>query len=89
MKTNPQSTSVRRLHIEHLDLDLRGMAPHAAEAAARLLKPALVQALAGRRIEAISAKRVDVERITLAGAEAPHAVAYQLARRIADTLGEG
>lgn len=89
MKTNPQPGSVRRLRIERLDVDLRGMEPHAAEAAARLLRPALVQALAGRRIKAISARQVDVERIALAGAASPHAVASQVARRIADTLGKG
>jgi hypothetical protein len=89
MKTNPQPGSVRRLHIQRLDLDLRGMAPRAAEATARLLRPALAQALAGRRIEAISAKRVDAGRIALTGVAVPHTVAHQLAQRIADTLREG
>jgi hypothetical protein len=89
MNTNPRPGSVRRIHIQRLDVDVRGMAPHAAEATARLLRPALTQVLAGRRIEASSAKRVDAGRIALGGAAAPHAVAHQLAQRIADKLREG
>ena len=89
MNTNPRPGSVRRIHIQRLDVDARGMAPRAAEATARLLRPALAQALARRRTEALSAKRVDAGRMALGGAAAPHAVAQQLAQRIAIKLWEG
>jgi hypothetical protein len=39
----------RRIHIDRLELDLRGIEPKTAEAATRRLGPALEKALAQRR----------------------------------------
>jgi hypothetical protein len=78
-----------RLHVDRLELDLHGIAPHAAEATARLLAPALAQALAERRLDLASTKRMDVGCISIVGEAEPANLAKQLAQRIADkTTGD-
>lgn len=83
MKIDSRRRPTRRLHINRVDVDLHGVAPNAAEAAARLLGPALARALAGRRINETSAERIDGGRINLAGEADAGTVSNQLARRIA------
>jgi len=83
MKPDSRRQPTRRLHIKRVDLDLRGVAPSAAEAAARLLGPALARALAGRRINETSAERIDGGRINLAGAADAGTLSNRLAQRIA------
>jgi hypothetical protein len=86
---NFRINDMKRLIIERLELDLHGVTPHAAETATRLLGPALVRALAGRRIEATSTVRMDAGRIGLTGEPEAGNVAAQIARRIADRTTGG
>lgn len=62
----------RSLHIDRLDLDLRGIDPVLAEAAVRLLGPALEARLSGQPA---------MQR----GSDA-HALAHQLAHHLADRV---
>ena len=82
MSSRPQRSSIR---IDRLDLDLRGIDPAAAEAAVRLLGPALAAAFAQRGGGSVSraAKSIDAGRV--AATNEPHALASRLARRIADS----
>lgn len=86
MKQNSKHPPTRRLHIKRLDLDLHGVAPKTAEAAARLLGPALARALAGYRISETSAEQIDAGRIRLASWADAGTLSGQLARRIADRV---
>lgn len=71
------------IRIDRLDLDLRGVPPQAAEAAVRLLGPALAAAfaqqgaVAPRTIGAIDAGAV-------AATHDPQALASRIAQRVAD-----
>jgi hypothetical protein len=76
----------RRLRIERLELDLRGIAPDTAEAAARVLGPALARELAALRGPVAGAERVDAGRMSSAAVPDPHDLAAGLARRIAGTI---
>src|SRR6476620_2537187 len=59
----PDATS-RRVRIDRLELDLRGIAPATAEAAVRALGPALAAALAPARGQMVPAARVDAGNLT-------------------------
>lgn len=83
MKLDSRRQPTRRLHIKRIDLDLHGVAPSTAEAAARLLGPALARALAGRRINETSAERINGGRINLAGTADAETLSNRLAQRIA------
>lgn len=78
-----------RVHIDRLELDLRGIDPQIAEAAVRLFGPAL-QAELARGIEHRSigqhgsAARIDAGRI--APESEAGALAARLAQRVAGTL---
>jgi hypothetical protein len=75
---------MRRLAIERLELDLRGI-PHAtAEAATRLFGPALVRAMAGRRLAAAPATAIAPGSIEFEASPDANALATRLARHIAD-----
>jgi hypothetical protein len=74
---------MKRIVIDRLELDLRGIAPATAEAAARLIGPALTQALAQRRITAGPAGRLDAGRIDFAASPQPQALATRMAQQIA------
>lgn len=89
MKRGATRQPTLRLRIERLELDLHGVAPPTAEAAARLLGPALARALAGHRIGAVSGERMDAGRIGLTGAVDARTLASQLAQRIAGKTTEG
>ena len=82
MKPNSRQLPTKRLHIERLELDLHGVAPHTAEAAVRLLGSALAQGLAGRRINVASTERMDLGRIALTDAAVAEHLAMQLVHRI-------
>jgi len=73
---------MKRLSIERLNLDLRGISPATARSAARLLGPALTQALAGRRLIAKPTASIDAGHV---GIEAPHD-STKLASRIAQQI---
>jgi hypothetical protein len=73
---------MKRLSIDRLDLDLRGVPHGTAENAARLLGPALARALEGRRVTAAAAESIDAGRI--AGTTDAGALAAGIAQRIAD-----
>jgi hypothetical protein len=80
----------RRLSIDRLDLDLRGIDPAVAEAAVRLLGPALQEQLAQRQGPFNAAARIDAGSIAVpatAGSE-PRALANGLAQRIAQRTRE-
>jgi hypothetical protein len=71
----------RRVHIERLDLDLRGLDPVAAEAATRELGPALQAELARRSGPFESARNLDAGSI--APSSQPNEIASRIAHRIA------
>lgn len=76
----------RRVHIDRLELDLRGISPATAEAAAHALGPALAQALAAHRAGIASAAHVDAGRLTCPASPSPHGLADGIAGRVARTL---
>jgi hypothetical protein len=76
----------RRVHIDRLDLDFSGIPPATAEAAARLLGPALERAL-GRK-HAAPAAEIDAGRIAMTGRPDAQALATQMAGRIARQFGD-
>jgi hypothetical protein len=76
---------VKRLRIDRLHLDLRGVAPAAAEAAARQIGPALVRALADRALNVRSTGRLDGGRIATDANPSGSALAERIAVRLADT----
>jgi hypothetical protein len=75
----------RPIRIDRLELDLRGMDPAVAEAAVRLLGPALQAELGQRRGPIDSAAHVDAGRV--AATSEPQALANRLARRIVNHDG--
>lgn len=81
---------MNRLHIDRLELDLRGIDPVTAQAAARALGPALAQALARARLGAMaSAPQLDAGRLQSTTTPPHQELATQMAQRIAGRLGEG
>ncbi len=77
----------RRVQIDRLELDMRGIAPGDAEAAARLLGPALAEAVARHRLAAAPADRVDAGRVETTERRDPQALATRMAGQIAQRLG--
>ena len=74
----------RRLRIDRLELDLRGIAPATAEAAARALGPALAAALASGPVRDIAAaERLDAGRIASPASPTAPELAATIGRRIA------
>jgi len=87
---NRTDTPRRRLHIERLELDLRGMTPAAAEALARSLGPLLGEAFAARRGRIVPVDRIDAGRVAFQGSRTPHELAVGIAQRIVDGIhGKG
>ena len=76
----------RRLHIERLELDLRGVAPATAEATAQALGPALARALAVDAGDIAVKQRIDAGRIATPAMPQPGALAEGVAQRIAGSL---
>ena len=75
---------MKRLVINRLDLDLHGVSAATAEDVARLVGPALAQALRGRRLDHIaSAQAIDAGRLAVPTAKEPGAMATQIAQHIA------
>ena len=83
---NGPSRPGRRVHIDRLELDLRGIAPAAAEAAVRALGPALARALASPGGPISPADRLDAGRLASAASPAPYDLAAGIARRVARTI---
>ena len=79
----------RRVRIDRLELDLRGIAPATAEAAARALGPALAKALAPQHAHLAPADRIDAGRIASPAAPGAHDLAAGIAQRIADSALRG
>lgn len=73
----------RHIVIDRLDLDLRGIDPATAQAAARLLGPALSRALQQRDFSTRSMDRLDAGRIDSPASPQPAALAARIARQIA------
>jgi hypothetical protein len=80
---------MKRLLIDRLDLDLRGVSPANAENVARLLGPALAQAMRGRQIGRSSAQEIDAGRFSVSAAQEPGELATWIAQRIADKTSGG
>jgi hypothetical protein len=78
---------MKRVEINRLDLDLRGIPPATAEAAIRLLGPALAQALKRDRDVAMPAHRIDAGRIEAGPGSGPQALAARIAASIVHSLG--
>ena len=79
----------RRLRIDRIDLDLRGVDPATAEAVARALGPALARTLATGQGRIASAKRIDAGRMTSAGSTGAGELATGVAQRIRRAIGGG
>jgi len=79
----------RRLRIDRLELDLRGIAPATAEAAARALGPALADALAPHHAHIAPADRIDAGRIASPASPGADDLAASIARRIAGAARRG
>ena len=80
---------MKRLTIDRLELDLRGVPPATAEAAARALGPALARELAQRRVAAAPAEHIDAGRIASGAAPDAGLLATQIAQRLAHTTSRG
>jgi hypothetical protein len=83
---NTPSRPSRRIRIDRLELDLRGIAAGTADAAARALGPALADALASQKVQTASAGRIDAGRIVSPASPDAHDLARAVARRIAHTI---
>ena len=85
----------RRVHVDTIELELRGVSAGTAATAARLLGPALAQAFGGRRaaggddVGDINGGDIDGGRIELAASAGPETLAALLARRIAERTRGG
>ena len=79
----------RRLRIERLELDLRGIAPDTAQAAAHALGPALARALAAHHGQVAAAERIDAGRITSPASPAAPDLAAHIAQRIVASTRRG
>ncbi|QQZ39404.1 hypothetical protein IF690_15140 [Pseudomonas sp. SK3(2021)] len=80
------SSARRRLHIDALELDLRGISPATAEALARLLGPALAQALAQQHAPLAPHERIDAGSLACPAAPNADALATDIAQHIAGRL---
>jgi len=79
----------RRLRIDRLELDLRGIGPATAEATAQALGSALGRALASHRTPLAPAARIDAGRISSRPAPVAHDLASRMAQRIVHALKKG
>lgn len=92
MTTDRKAGPPRRLHIDRLELDLRGIPAATASEAVRLLPHALEQALARHPLLAGSrarASRIEAGRIGLQAAPDAATLAAHMAQRIAASTGHG
>jgi hypothetical protein len=78
---------MKKLSIERLNLDLRGVSPATARSAAQLLGSALAQALAGHRLIDRPAASIDAGRTGIETAHDPARLASHIARQIAAKTG--
>jgi hypothetical protein len=81
----------RRIHIDRLELSLRGIAPAVAETTAQLLGPALAQALRRDGVGTLTQGNrntgdIDAGRIDDAASSEPGALATQMAGHIAQRI---
>jgi hypothetical protein len=85
MKKLRPDRAAASLKIDRLDLDVHGVAPAAARAAAEQLGPALARALAGRVLNVRSIARLDAGRIAIDANPTGTGLAERIAARVADT----
>ncbi|WP_166359386.1 hypothetical protein [Pseudomonas akapageensis] len=84
--TTPSSPG-SRLHIDTLELDLRGIPPTTVEAAARLLGPAFAQAFAQHRARlTVAEPRLDAGRLVLPASPGANELAVGIARHVVGSL---
>lgn len=79
----------RRLHIDRLELDLRGIPPATADRAVRLLGPALARTIEGRGATMVKQREVDAGRIESSAGAEPQALAERIAARIGERIFGG
>lgn len=84
----------RHVHIDRLELDLRGIPAETAQAAARALGPALAQALARQcpglaGTRCVDTARIDAGRIASPASPAARQLAAGIAQRVARSLRGG
>jgi hypothetical protein len=82
---------IRRVHIDRLELDLRGIPAATAQRAVDLLGPALGKALAGGKAHKAAGhvNGADAGRISTSAGVEPQPLARKMARRIAATISGG
>lgn len=76
----------RRIRIDRLELDLRGIAPATANAAVRSLGPALARTLSNRGERVAPADRIDAGRIVSPSSPTAQNLADGIAQRIAHAI---
>ena len=81
-----RSSRPRRVTIERIELDLRGLAPADAEATARAVGPALARTLAGIPVRIGSTEHIEAGRIASSHAPQAEALAAEIALRIAQRM---
>jgi hypothetical protein len=81
-----RSIPVRRLTIERIVLNVRGLTPASAEAAARALAPALARALAASGPRGHSTDRIDAGEIAYTRAPSTDTLTADVAQRIAQRV---
>jgi hypothetical protein len=74
---------MKQITIDRLELDLRGVAQPTAQAASRLIGPALARALQGRHVVATGATAVNGGRIAMRAAPDAGTVSERIAQRVA------
>jgi hypothetical protein len=80
---------MKRIAIERLDLDLRGVPQPTAESAARLIGPALARALSGRQVVGTRGAGIDAGRIAMETAPDANALSTRIAQQIAGKTSRG
>ena len=80
---------MKKVRIERLDLDVRGVPPAVAQAAARQLGPALARALTHRHLNARPTAQLDAGRLVVGANPGAAVLAHGVAKRIADKTSRG
>lgn len=81
------SAPKRRVHIDRIELDLRGLSPAMAGEAARALGPALARALASSAHRVAPAERLDAGTVRTSSTAEAHTLTTAIANRIARKVG--
>jgi hypothetical protein len=86
MTLRRRSPTARRVTIDRLELDLRGLPREIAEGAARGIGSALARALEGKRMPAASAEQINVASVPASATSDAGSLAATIAARIAAAI---